>query len=145
MRNRPPESAQQRSTTTVDNALMRAGGGARSGSMRSLSSIACAVCGVVAFGLSLMTYMDVSLFGFPDGYLTDYQKAAATPLRVGTWLQAGLGLVFLALTFAPISTKARTMSWLASLAGLLLVAVTTRVGVPWYFGTHLGLDNGFGG
>jgi hypothetical protein len=28
---------------------------------------------------------------------------------------------------------------------LVLVAITAQVGVPWYFGTHLGLDNGIGG
>lgn len=145
MRNGPPDSAQQRSTRTVDNAVTGAGGGSGSGSMRTLSSIACAVCGIAAFGLSLMTYMDVSLYGFPDGHLTDYQKAAAPPLRVGTWASAGLCLVFLALAFTPISTRARTISMLGSLIGLVLVAMAAKIGIPWYFGTHLGLDNGFGG
>jgi hypothetical protein len=28
---------------------------------------------------------------------------------------------------------------------LALVVVVQRVGVPWYFASHLGLDNGIGG
>ena len=65
--------------------------------MRSLMLIACVICAVAALGLALVTGMDVSMFGFPDGYVTDYQKAAGPPLRVITWVAAGLGLLFLAL------------------------------------------------
>ena len=32
-----------------------------------------------------------------------------------------------------------------TLSGFVLVVIVARVGVPWYFGTHLGLDNGIGG
>lgn len=113
--------------------------------MRPFSTIACVLCGVAALGLSVLTYMDVSMFGFPDGYVTDYQKAASAPLRTIMWLEAGLGLVFLILAFSPISTKARLLGWLAALAGLVLVAAAAHKGIPWYFGTHLGLDNGIGG
>jgi hypothetical protein len=49
--------------------------------------------------------MDVSVFGFLDGYVTDYQKAAVPPLKVITWVQAGLGVLFLTLAFFPIRTK----------------------------------------
>jgi hypothetical protein len=89
--------------------------------------------------------MDVSMFGFPDGYVTDYQQAAGLPLRVITGAAALLGLVFLALAFLPIRAKVRTIAWLAALIGLVLVALAAQFGVPWYFGTHLGLDNGIGG
>jgi hypothetical protein len=34
---------------------------------------------------------------------------------------------------------------LVTLIAFVLVAIVTRFGVPWYFGTHLGLDNGIGG
>jgi hypothetical protein len=37
------------------------------------------------------------------------------------------------------------LAWLAALIGLVLVALAARIGIPWYFGTHLGLDNGIGG
>jgi hypothetical protein len=119
--------------------------GAIKGSMRPLAIIACVVCAVAAFGLSLQTYMDVYLFGFPDSHVTDYQKAAGPPLTGITWSEAGFGLVFLALAVSPIGTRVRTVGWLAALVGLVLVALAAQIWIPWYFGTHLGLDNGIGG
>jgi hypothetical protein len=49
------------------------------------------------------------------------------------------------LAFSPIGTRARGIGALAALAALVLVVAVKRVGVPWYFGSHLGLDNGIGG
>jgi hypothetical protein len=34
---------------------------------------------------------------------------------------------------------------LAALTVVVLVVVVQLVGVPWYFGSHLGLDYGIGG
>jgi type IV secretory pathway TrbD component len=113
--------------------------------MRAFVITGCVICAIAAFGLSLWTYMDVSMFGFPDGYVTDYQKAADTPLTVITWVSAGLGLVFLVLAFSPIGSRVRTIGWLTTLIALVLVAAAAKVGVPWYFGIHLRLDNGIGG
>ncbi|MGO4444060.1 hypothetical protein AB4Z42_11970 [Mycobacterium sp. 2YAF39] len=113
--------------------------------MRTFVASACVICAIAAFGLSLWTYMDVSMFGFPDGYVTDYQKAADTPLTIITWVSAGLGLLLLALAFSPIGSPSRAMGWLAALIVLVILATAARVGVPWYFGIHLGLDNGVGG
>lgn len=115
------------------------------GSIGYLVVIACVICAGTALGLAVMAYMDVSLFGFPDGYVTDYQEAASTPLRAVMWLEVGLGLVLVALAFAPISTKARLLGLLATAMLLVLVTMAGHVGIPWYFGTHLGLDNGVGG
>jgi hypothetical protein len=64
---------------------------------------------------------------------------------VTTWVQAGLGVSFLAIAVSPIGTKGRAIAWLAALIGLVLVAIAARIGIPWYFGIHLGLDNGIGG
>lgn len=50
---------------------MRVRESAGKGSIRTLASIACVICAVAALGLSLVTNMDVSMFGFPDGYVTD--------------------------------------------------------------------------
>jgi hypothetical protein len=113
--------------------------------MRAFVITACVICAIAAFGLSLWTYMDVSMFGFPDGYVTDYQKAAETPLTIITWVSAGLGLLFLVLAFSPNGSRVRTIGWLAALIALVLVTTAAKVGVPWYFGIHLGLDNGIGG
>jgi hypothetical protein len=50
-----------------------------------------------------------------------------------------------ALAFSPIRSRVRAFAWLTALIGLILAATAAYVGVPWYFGTHLGLDNGIGG
>jgi Flp pilus assembly pilin Flp len=34
---------------------------------------------------------------------------------------------------------------LVAMIALVLVAMVQLVGIPWYFITHLGLDNGIGG
>jgi hypothetical protein len=113
--------------------------------MKSLTVIACVVCAIAALGLSFRTNMEVSMFGFPDGHITDYEKAADTPLRILTWVQAGFAPLFLALAVSRIGTRARAIAWLAALTALVLVVIAVQIGVPWYFGTHLGLDNGIGG
>lgn len=115
------------------------------GAGKAFVQAACVICAIAAFALALWTYMDVSMFGFPDGYVTDYQEAAGRPLTIVAWVSAGLGLVFLALAGSPIRPRVRTVAWLAALIALALLATTARLGVPWYFGTHLGLDNGIGG
>lgn len=113
--------------------------------MKAFVQGASVICAIAAIGLAFWTYMDVSTFGFPDGSVTDYQKAADTPLTIITWASVGLGLVFLALAFSPIRARTRTIAWLTALGALVVLATAAWVGVPWYFGTHLGLDNGIGG
>jgi peptidoglycan/LPS O-acetylase OafA/YrhL len=110
-----------------------------------LPRVACVVCAIAALWLAFMTYNEVALAGFPDGHVTDYDKAADGPLGVFSYLAAGLGLLFLALAFWPIKARRRAIGLLVCLIGLVLIAVVVQLGVPWYFGTHLGLDNGIGG
>jgi hypothetical protein len=85
------------------------------------------------------------LTGFPDGHLTDYDKAAEAPKRILMWVELGFVPLFLVLAFSPIGTRKRAVGLLAALIVLVLVVVVQLVGVPWYFGTHLGFDNGIGG
>lgn len=83
--------------------------------------------------------------GFPDGHLTDYDKAADTPLTVLGYVDAGCGLLFLLLAFAPITVRRRAIGLVVVLVAFVLAAAVSQFGVPWYLGTHLGLDNGIGG
>lgn len=112
---------------------------------RALLVFVCLTCAVAAFGLALWTYSDVSLFGFPDGSLTDYQRAARTPLTVIGWTGVVLGLVFLAIAFWSGGVRGRAIAWTVACGVLAVIAAAARIGVPWFFGTHLGLDNGVGG
>ena len=112
---------------------------------RGAARIACVVCAVGALYLAFLTFNEVALAGFPDGHVTDYDKAADAPLRVFGYVEAGFGLLLLTLAFSPIKARRRAVGLLVCLIALVLVAVVAQVGVPWYFGTHLGLDNGIGG
>lgn len=107
--------------------------------------IASVICALVAAFLAFLTLGDVALFGFPDSHVTDYEQAARGPLTVAGWVQAGLGVALLVLAFVRISLRARVISWLVAVIGLVLATVAVQKGVPWYYGTHLGLDNGIGG
>jgi hypothetical protein len=60
-------------------------------------------------------------------------------------VEAGFVFLFLALAFWPIEARRRVLGLVVAVVAFALVAVVTQVGVPWYFGTHLGLDNGIGG
>jgi hypothetical protein len=111
--------------------------------MRVLAVIACVVCAVAAVCLAFITYTGVALDGFPDGHVTDYVKAVDAPLTILACVEAGFGLLFLALALSPI--RVRALGLLVALMAFVLVATAAQVGVPWYFGTHLGLDNGIGG
>jgi hypothetical protein len=67
------------------------------------------------------------------------------PLTILAWVEAGFGLLFLTVAFTPIGTRARAVGLLGALIAFVLVAMVAQVGVPWYSGNHLGLDNGIGG
>jgi hypothetical protein len=61
------------------------------------------------------------------------------------WVEVGFVFLFLALGFSRIGTRARAVGFLATLTVFVPVVVVQTIGVPWYFGSHLGLDNGIGG
>jgi hypothetical protein len=85
------------------------------------------------------------LTGFPEGHPTDYDKAVDTPEHILMWVELGLVALFLALAFFRFGARARVVGLLAATTVFVLVVVVQLLGVPWYFGSHLGLDNGIGG
>jgi hypothetical protein len=93
---------------------------------RVLPSIACVVCAVAALWLAFMTYNQVALAGFPDGHVTDYDKAADGPLGVFSYVEAGFGLLFLVLAFPPIKARRRAVGLLVCLIALLLAPSSCR-------------------
>ena len=103
------------------------------------------VCVVAALTLAFLTYGDVSLAGFPDGHLTEYDEAVATPLWIVTWGSLGLAGLAVGLACSPLRPRARVLGLVAVLATVAVLAVLVWFGIPWYFGVHLGLDNGVGG
>ena len=73
----------------------------------------------------------------------DGEARSSASLTILAWTQAGFGLVFVALAFSP--SRVRGVGLLVGLLAFVLVTMTAQVGVPWYFGTHLSLDDGIGG
>ncbi len=113
--------------------------------VRALAIVACLVGAVAALLLTYLAFGGLYLTGFPDGHLTDYDKAAATPKRILAWAEFGCAALFLTFAFAPIGTRRRASGLFVALLALVLVVGVQLIGVPWYFGSHLGLDNGIGG
>ena len=89
--------------------------------MRVIPIVACALCAIVALGLAFTTFMDVSMGGFPDGHVTDYEKAVDTPLTILAWVEASFGVLFLILACTPIGSRVRSIGLLVALIGILAV------------------------
>jgi hypothetical protein len=113
--------------------------------MRPLQTFGCLLGAIAALGLAVTTHVGESMIGFPDGHVTDYGKAVKAPLQFLAWAEAGLVCLFLVLAVAPTGTRVRGFGLLVAVVAVVGSAVVARVGIPWYFGVHLGLDDGIGG
>lgn len=107
--------------------------------------VACVLCAVAAVLLALIGWNDLYFTGFPDSHLTDYDKAAELPKRVLMRTDWGFALLFLFLAVWPLKLRTRGIGLAVATIALVIVTIVQWVGIPWYFITHLGLDNGIGG
>lgn len=105
----------------------------------------CAMCAVAAALLAAAAGNDLYFTGFPDSHLTDYDKAAELPKRILMWGEWAFALFFVVLAAWPINPRNRVVGLIVGFVALVVVAVIQWVGIPWYFITHRGLDNGIGG
>jgi hypothetical protein len=113
--------------------------------MNVLARVACVVLAVAALLIGYRAAGDLYLTGFPDGHLTDYDKAVEMPKRILMWMEFGFIPLFLLLALPRIRNRVRTVGSVVALIVLGLVVTVQLAGIPWYFGSHLGLDNGVGG
>ncbi len=113
--------------------------------MKVVAAVACTVGIVAALWFALQAAGDLALTGFPDSHFTDYDKAVEVPKRTLMWAEFGFVPLLLLLALPRIGTRKRAVGPVVALIVLGLVVLVQLVGVPWYFGTHLGLDNGIGG
>jgi hypothetical protein len=113
--------------------------------MRALPTVACIVGAIAALWFAVQASWDLALTGFPDSHFTDYDKAVEVPKRILMWAEFGFVPLFLLLALPRIRERARAVGPVIVLIVLGLVVLVQLVGVPWYFGRHLGLDNGIGG
>ena len=107
--------------------------------------VACLGGVLAALWFALQAAWDLYLTGFPDSHFTDYDKAAEVPKRILMWVELGFVPLFLLLALPRIGARARGVGVVVAVLALAVVVVVQLVGVPWYFGSHLGLDNGIGG
>jgi hypothetical protein len=113
--------------------------------MRVLATVACTVGIVAALWFALQAAGDLALTGFPDSHFTDYDTAVEVPKRILMWAEFGFVPLFLLLALPRMGQWVRAVGPVVALIVLGLVVLVQLVGVPWYFGTHLGFDNGIGG
>jgi hypothetical protein len=113
--------------------------------MKVLATVACIVGAVAALWFAVEAAGDLYLTGFPDSHFTDYDKAVEVPKRILMWAEFGFVPLFLLLALPRMGERVRAVGPFVALIVLGLVVVVQLVGVPWYFGSHLGLDNGIGG
>lgn len=100
---------------------------------------------VAALWFAFQVAGDLYLTGFPDSHFTDYDRAVELPERILMWSEFGFIPLFALLCVPRIRVRTGVAGPVAALAALGLIVAVQLVGVPWYFGTHLGLDNGIGG
>ena len=113
--------------------------------MRTFGTIICLLGAVAAIWLGFTTSVEVSMAGFPDGHVTEYGAAVDTALQVVMWAAVAFAILFVGLTFSPIRSRSGAIGLPVAVLAFIAVALVAKVGVPWYYGTHLGLDNGVGG
>jgi hypothetical protein len=105
----------------------------------------CIVFAMISFTLALLGFNEIYGYGFPDGGVTDYQRAASFPLRVLMGSHIVLGLCFLHFARPRFTRKARLVRFAIALVASFCVVGVAEIAVPWYFVNHLGLNDGRGG
>lgn len=105
-------------------------------------SIVSVILALAIIALTLIGFMDISLTGFPDGHITEYEKATRLPRTVLLWMNLALGLYFFRLAFLGLTIRAKVMRLIITVAMLILLLAFTEIAIPWYFVNNLGLDNG---
>ncbi|MBI2809960.1 MAG: hypothetical protein HYX67_03915 [Candidatus Melainabacteria bacterium] len=104
-----------------------------------------AILAIAALSSCYFGFQEVAFFGFPDGHITDYEKAATPALKALFATLAPFGVYFLTVTVSS-AALIRSKGWFGVAAGCaVLILLVINLGIPWYFGTHLALDNGVGG
>ena len=83
--------------------------------------------------------------GFPDGYLTTYEKAIKPFLTLTSALCLIISSLFWILLVPVFSKHIRKSLMITFTIIFCLLIITRLVILPWYFGVYLGLENGKGG
>lgn len=107
--------------------------------------IVSAITVIATAAISFLGLQEVAFFGFPDGHITDYERAVKPVLNVSYYSLAALALYFLSVTIFSGIRKKHPKVFTTALVMVALLFLVVTVGVPLYFGHYLALDNGVGG
>lgn len=108
-------------------------------------TIASIVLALASLALSLLGLLELMRAGFPDGHLTEYERATSSLKTILFWIYLAHGLYFFRLAIPGLMLRTKVVRFLITLAALILLIAFTEVAVPWYFVDYLGLNNGRGG
>jgi hypothetical protein len=100
---------------------------------------------MLSFGRAFLGFWAISEAGFPDGGVTEYERAVSWPLQVLMGLHVGLGLCLLHLARPHITQSVRRAGLVIVVVASLCIVGVTEIAIPWYFADHLGLNDGRGG
>lgn len=103
------------------------------------------VLAFVTITIALAGFWGLSRVGFPDGYITEYEKATQFLRTILLWINLTLGLYLLRLALIDLPIRIKIMRILTVITMLILLLALTEIAIPWYFISVSHLDNGHGG
>ena len=99
----------------------------------------------ISFLFTCLTLYFNKQMGFPDGYLTTYEKAIGPFFTLTTALCLIISSLFWIL-LVPIFSKNMRKRLIFTFTIIFCLLIIARLLVlPWYFGVYIGLENGTGG
>jgi len=102
-----------------------------------------ALVGVGLLAITILCQSENGMAGFPDGHLTDYDKATSAPYHYLCIASLLFCLYFAGL--AILKTRKAGLRLALGCVAYLLVIVLPAVALKYYFLHWLKLDNGIGG
>jgi hypothetical protein len=107
--------------------------------MKHESIIAFALA-LVAFGLAALAFFEQRLVGFPDGFISEAERATMPLATVFIWFSLATGLWFLRLGWLAARTPISRRLWVAALVYLLVATLLFAAAAL----IHQQLDSGGG-
>lgn len=98
----------------------------------------------VIFSVSLILYLDISSMGFPDGNLTEFERAIKRPYFIWSFTNITFGLYKIYSIFT-ISKFQQTKKLVLEFLIYLFVNLFIFYGISFYYGKFLKLNTGQGG
>lgn len=109
--------------------------------MTNKNKIPAYILTIILFIVAVMLYLSAASKGFPDGHLTELDRAERPLFYVSGVLSLLMGLVLLYL--ARFSKAHHTHKIFNGVIVILLILIISVGGLHWYFISNL--DGGFGG